>query len=150
MTVKKIKELLDACYEAKRIRELLPPLPAGVMPSYIQYLDVIGSLEGRGASVKISDISDVLHIPRPGVTRTVKEMEAKGYVRKLDSKEDGRITYITATEKGKQLSGKYDEQYFAGLLPFLTEISDEDVDCTIRTIESFYRVMCERRETYDK
>ena len=150
MTVKKIKELLDACYEAKRIRELLPPLPAGVMPSYIQYLDVIGSLEVQGGQVKISDISDVLHIPRPGVTRTVKEMEAKGYVRKLASMEDGRITYISATEKGKQLSGKYDEQYFAELQPFLTRISDEDVDCTIRTIEAFYRVMCERRGYDDK
>ena len=82
MTIRKIKELLDACYEAKRIRELLPPLPAGVMPSYIQYLDIIGTLEAQGEQVKISDISDVLHIPRPGVTRTVKEMEAKGYVRK--------------------------------------------------------------------
>ena len=27
MTTKKIKEMLDACYQAKRIREMLPPLP---------------------------------------------------------------------------------------------------------------------------
>lgn len=150
MTVRKIKELLDACYEAKRIRELLPPLPVGVMPSYIQYLDVIGSLEVQGAPVKISDISDVLHIPRPGVTRTLKEMEAKGYVRKLASREDGRITYISATEKGKQLSGKYDEQYFTELMPFLAGISDEDAECTIRTIKNLYQVMYERRDKDDK
>lgn len=150
MTVRKIKELLDACYEAKRIRELLPPLPVGVMPSYIQYLDVIGSLEVQGAPVKISDISDVLHIPRPGVTRTLKEMEAKGYVRKLASREDGRITYISATEKGKQLSGKYDEQYFTELMPFLAGISDEDAECTIRTIKNLYQVMYKRRDKDDK
>lgn len=29
----------------KRIRDMLPPLPQGVMPSYIQYLDVIHSLQ---------------------------------------------------------------------------------------------------------
>lgn len=150
MTIRKIKELLDACYEAKRIRELLPPLPAGVMPSYIQYLDIIGTLEAQGEQVKISDISDVLHIPRPGVTRTVKEMEAKGYVRKLASREDGRITYISATEKGKQLSEKYDEQYFTGLLPFLKGISDEDAEGTIRTIRTLYQVMYERRKQDDK
>ena len=28
MTVEKIKALLDACYQAKRARELLPALPA--------------------------------------------------------------------------------------------------------------------------
>lgn len=77
MTNKKIKEMLDACYQAKRIREMLPPLPQGVMPSYIQYLDVIQSLEKQDVHVKVSDISDELNIPRPGVTRTVKEMEKK-------------------------------------------------------------------------
>ena len=30
MTTEKIKRMLDACYQAKRIRELLPPLPQGV------------------------------------------------------------------------------------------------------------------------
>ena len=77
-------------------------------------------------------------------------MEAKGYVRKLASREDGRITYISATEKGKQLSEKYDEQYFTGLLPFLKGISDEDAEGTIRTIRTLYQVMYERRKQDDK
>ena len=67
-------------YQAKRIREMLPPLPEGVMPSYIQYLDAIQKLEKKDIHVKVSDISDVMNLPRPGVTRTVKEMEKKGYL----------------------------------------------------------------------
>ena len=67
----------------KRVRELLPPLPRWVRPSYVQYLDVIETLESHGVRVKVSDISDTLHLPRPGVTRTVKEMEDKGYLRKI-------------------------------------------------------------------
>ena len=77
MTTEKIKRMLDACYQAKRIRELLPPLPQGVTPSYIQYLDNIHALEKQGIQIKISDISDVMNLPRPGVTRTVKEMETR-------------------------------------------------------------------------
>ena len=73
-----IKRMFDACYQAKRIRELLPPLPSGVRSTFIQYLDVIQMLDKEDVSVKISDISDVLNLPRPGVTRTVKEMEEKG------------------------------------------------------------------------
>ena len=84
MTTEKIKRMLDACYQAKRIRELLPPLPQGVTPSYIQYLDNIHALEKQGIQIKISDISDVMNLPRPGVTRTVKEMETKGYLRMTD------------------------------------------------------------------
>ena len=54
-----------------------PPLPDGVASSFIQYLDIIEKLEKQGIRVKISDVSDALSLPRPGVTRTVKDMEPK-------------------------------------------------------------------------
>ena len=63
MKTESIKALLDACYQAKRIRELLPALPDGVSPSFIQYLDVIEHLQRRNVCVKISDISDALNPP---------------------------------------------------------------------------------------
>lgn len=150
MTVQTIKAMLDACYQAKRIREMLPALPKGVTPSYIHFLDVIQILEKQGVAVKVSDISDYLKIPRPGVTRTVKEMEEKGYLKKTGAEQDGRITYISLTEEGKKLSEKYNESYFSELAPYLEEISQEDADCMIHTIETFYQVMCERREYFEK
>lgn len=145
MDIQTIKAMFDACYQAKRIRDLLPTLPKGVTPSYIHYLDTIESLEKRGIQVKVSDISDALNIPRPGVTRTVKEMETKGYLCKHTSPSDGRITYISITPTGKQLSERYNEQYFNRLAPFLEDIPEEDINCTIQTIERFYQVMTERR-----
>ena len=150
MTTEKIKRMLDACYQAKRIRELLPALPNGVAPSYIHYLDVILALEKKEVQVKISDISDKLNLPRPGVTRTVKEMEEKGLLHKIASENDGRVTYITVTEEGKKLSKKYDEEYFTGLSSALSDISEEEADCMIQTIEKFYEQMRERRTHYDK
>ena len=150
MTTENMKALLDACYQAKRVRELLPALPKGVSPSYIHYLDTIEELERRGVRVKVSDISDALNLPRPGVTRTVKEMEQKGYLTKKPSEEDARILYLFITDEGKKLSAKYNEQVFNALLPDLEAISGEDAECTIRTIEIFYRVMCERRNDLDK
>ena len=149
MTIEKIKAIFDACYLAKRSRDLLPPLPKGVTPSSIHYLDVIESFGQQGVSVKVSDISDALDIPRPGVTRTVKEMQAKGYLRKQTSESDGRVTYITVTEDGKKLSKIYNTQYFNRLLPLLEDISDEDAECTIRTIEKLYKVMSERSVTIE-
>lgn len=149
MDIKTIKAMFDACYQAKRIRDLLPALPAGVTPSYIHYLDTIESLEQQGVRVKVSDISDALNLPRPGVTRTVKEMEAKGYLCKHSSANDGRITYISITEAGKQLSQRYNAQYFNRLAPFLSDISQEDAMCMIQTIQRFYQVMSERRISVD-
>ena len=150
MTIQTIKRMLDACYQAKRIREMLPALPSGVTPSYIHFLDVIQILERQGLTVKISDISDYLNIPRPGVTRTVKEMEEKGYLRKANAAEDGRITYISLTEEGRKLSEKYNENYFNELTPYLDDISDADADCMVQTIQKFYDIMCERSIQNDR
>ena len=111
---------------------------------------VIEKLEKQGIQVKVSDVSDALSLPRPGVTRTVKDMEAKGYVKKFASAEDGRVTYLTVTEAGKALSEKYNKQYFTILSGYVDSIPDEDILCTIRTMEKFYKIMCERRIDLDK
>lgn len=150
MTTENIKALLDACYQAKRIRELLPALPEGVSPSFIHYLDIIEGLEHRGLRVKISDISDALSIPRPGVTRTVKEMEDGGYLQKTASDADGRVTYLSITEKGKALSKTYNALFFSQLTPLLADVPDEDALCTVRTIEKLYAIMSERRFSLER
>ena len=118
MTEEKIKRMLDACFLAKRIRDFLPELPDGVKPAYIQYM---------------------------GVTRTVKEMEERCYLKKISSDEDARITYIEITVKGEELSEKYDKNYYSRLCRYLDGISEEEADCMINTIEKFYKVMSERR-----
>ena len=145
MTNKKIKRMLDACYQAKRIREMLPPLPEGIMSSHIRYMDMIQELQKQKVHVRVSDLSDVLNIPRPGVTRTIKEMEKKGLVQKISSPDDGRVTYLTVTESGKRLSGTFNGQVFAQLAPLLEDVLDEDVACTIRTVQKLYTAMSERR-----
>ena len=150
MKIQTIKAMMDACYQAKRIREMLPALPTGVTPSYIHFLDVVEIMEKQGISVKISDISDYLYIPRPGVTRTVREMEEKGYLRKRVAAEDGRVTYISITEKGRALSKKYNDDVFDSLADPLDVISEEDAENMIHTIETFYQVMCERRDHFEK
>ena len=150
MTTRNIKHLLDAFYQAKRVRELMPALPKGVPPAFIHYLDTIAALQQQGVRVKVSDISDALHIPRPGVTRTVKDMVDGGYLEKAASEEDGRVTYLTITEKGRMLSQVFDSAFFAQLTPLLADVSDEDAATTIRTIEKVYQVMSERRIHFEQ
>ena len=117
MKVELIKRMMDACYLAKRARDMLPPLPEGVMPSYIQYLDALQKLEAQGVLVRVSDLSEALGLPRPGVTRTVKEMEAKGYLHKQVSAEDGRVTYLSLTEAGSSSPGNTMQIIFRSLPP---------------------------------
>ena len=89
-------------------------------------------------------------LTRANVDYAVSEMEEKGYLRKANAAEDGRITYISLTEEGRKLSEQYNENYFAGLAPYLESISEADAKVMIQTIETFYQVMCERREKFEK
>ena len=70
MTVKLIKQMIDACRLGKRACDMMPPLPKDVLPSYIHVLDTAHTLEAASGPVRVSDISDALGLPRPGVTRT--------------------------------------------------------------------------------
>ena len=146
MTSEKIKEMLDSCYMAKRILDMLPKLPEGVLPSYVRYLETIIELEEKNQKVKVSDVSEVLNLPRPGVTRTIHAMKEKGYLKKETAKHDGRVTYVTVTKEGKMIFEKYNKDYFQKLALCLNHVSNDEADCMIQTIKKFYEVMCEGRE----
>ena len=146
MTKEKIKQVMNACYQAKRVRDMMLKLPNGVTPTHIHYLDVITKLELDGAEVKVSDISDELGLPRPGVTKTIKDMERLGFVEKKSSETDGRIVYIRSTQAGRDLVCKYVDEYFSGLGESLTDITDEDADTMISTVEKLYEVMSKRSQ----
>ena len=144
MTSDKIKEVMDACYLAKRVRDMLPALPGGVTSSHIHYLDKIQQLQSMKDKVKVSDISDMLGLPRPSVTKTIKDMENLGFVKKLTKKKDGRVVYIQITDAGKALIDKYVDEYFTSLSKELTDITDEEANVMIEVVEKFYAVMSER------
>ena len=55
MTSEKVKEMLDSCYMAKRILDMLPKLPEGVLPSYVRYLEAIIELEEKN-QITVCDI----------------------------------------------------------------------------------------------
>lgn len=134
MTTELIKEAMDAFYEAKRVRDLLPALPDGIHSSYINTLDVVHQLSEKGKPVRVSDVADRLRLPRPAVTRTVKAIESRGLIRKERDRDDGRVFNLFLTPEGERIYHIYVEEYFDTLKEKLTGISDESAEEMIRTI----------------
>lgn len=134
------KKMMDAFYKGKRIREQLPALPDGVVPSYINMVDSIIELSHNGAPVRVSDVAKSRGLPVPGVTRTLNEMEQKGLVQKEADKTDRRVVHLAVTEKGRLLHEKYVRDYFGSLTDNLPDISNEDIDQMVRVINKVGRV----------
>jgi DNA-binding MarR family transcriptional regulator len=124
---------------------MLPALPGGVTSSHIHYLDTLSKLEKTEGKVKVSDISENLGLPRPSVTKTVKDMEKLGFVEKETTETDGRFVYIKTTRTGRDLVDKYVDEYFGNLSEDLGGITDEDADKMIEVVEKFYIVMSNRK-----
>ncbi len=151
MNTNKVKELMDACYRAKRILDMQPRLPKDVLPSYIRFLEAVIDLNSIKENVKISDIGDYLKIPRPGVTRTINAMESIGLLKKKSSEEDGRVTYITVTNEGERVYQKFDIEYFTELSRRLENvISMDEASTMIETIDKLYEVMEKGRDIIDE
>ena len=129
------RAMMDAFYEAKRIRDQLPPLPEGVCSSYIRTLDALHQLLARSDGlVRVSDVADFQHLPRPVVTWTVKEMEAGGLVVKRADANDRRVVHLEMTEQGEALYQTYVTEYFDGLTQKLSGVSNEETETMVRTI----------------
>ena len=66
--------------------------------TYTQYLIMMYMWEEESATAK--QISDVLLLDQSTLTPLLKKLEAKEYITRRKSDEDGRASVITLTEKG--------------------------------------------------
>ena len=141
MKIENVKRMLDSFYEAGRILDYLPPLPEGVNISYIHILDSVYTLLLKKEFVRVSDVSKDRNLPLSGITRTVKEMEKKGYLQKIISENDARVVNLSLTEKGKELYTIFVKIYQKELSKILKEVSEEKILITIETILEISKII---------
>jgi DNA-binding MarR family transcriptional regulator len=141
MKAESVSKLLGACYEAKRIVELMPKLPKGMKPSHIHVVDIICQLQQKNGSVRISDIGAALHITNPSITRLVNELVQLKAVKKMQSKEDKRVFIVSLTALGQTYYEKYLQGYHHEVAERLCEMSDQDMETAARVIHEAYQLL---------
>ena len=68
--------------------------------------NILGALNVNG-SLPMKSISQMLDIKKSNLTKTVDSLIEAGLVERVVSEKDRRVTYITLTEKGKDIYTKY-------------------------------------------
>ena len=141
MQEESVSKLLGACYEAKRVVDLLPKLPQRIKQRNINDIDVINQLQQRNGSVRVSDIGVALHVTNPGVTRLVNELVVLKAVEKTQSSEDKRVVTVRLTALVEDYLKKYIEEYHREVAGRLAEMSDEDVRMAAGVIHDAYQIL---------
>ncbi len=71
------------------------------------YVELISKSEPR----TVNQLAEELGVAKPTVTVAVTNLQKKGYIRKIQSKEDKRVYYLYLTTKGKVLAKEHDNAH---------------------------------------
>jgi DNA-binding MarR family transcriptional regulator len=71
----------------------------------MHYLESISRLDRP----TFSDLADYLEVTPPSVSGIIKKLMQMGYVQKDRSEEDGRVYFLSLTEKGQRFNDLHDE-----------------------------------------
>ncbi len=71
------------------------------------YVELISKSEPR----TVNQLAETLGVAKPTVTVAVTNLQKKGYIRKIQSKDDKRVYYLYLTAKGKVLAKEHDNAH---------------------------------------
>ena len=147
LPVEEVRRLLDACWKAKTVTELMPALPKGLKPRYIHIIDAVWHLnEPSGQDVgaaRVGDVSAFLGVTTPSITKLVGEMAQLGLLVKHADASDRRAVTLILTARGRELRRVYVEEYHARLSHVLGGLTLEQCETTVRTLNETLRLMNE-------
>ena len=104
-TLAEIIERLSESMQDHEIRVTRQSEFANLSVTQIHYLDSIRHL-GNPA---IGALAQHLNVTKPTATVAIEKLEQNGYVTKVPSSEDRRVSYVHLTDKGLKISDLHDE-----------------------------------------
>lgn len=137
MTNEMIKQLLDACFLAKKITETMPKLPKGLKPRHIHIITSIAE-RSKTSTVRVSDVSNDLKVTMPSVTKLINELESMDIIQKIPMSDDRRATSLALTPLGINYHKLYVVQYHSLLINEFKNLDIQQCTATIATIEQLY------------
>lgn len=97
---------------------------ANLSVTQIHYLDAIRHLEAP----KISELAGHFKVTKPTATIALERLERKGFIRKVSSSEDGRVSYVHLTSKGLKISELHDQIHQGYAEYFEKALAKEELD----------------------
>jgi DNA-binding MarR family transcriptional regulator len=99
---------------------------ANLSVTQIHYLDAIRHLDKPA----ISELAEHQQVTKPTATVTLEKLERAGYITKVPSLDDHRVSHVNLTEKGLRIADLHDEIH-QGYADFFIEALDSDEIDTI-------------------
>lgn len=139
MTFGLIRELLNSCFLAKKITEMMPMLPENLKPRHIHIITKIAECGNEKQVVRVKDISDDLNVTMPSITKLVSELESMQIIEKYQIPQDKRATALMLTALGKEYYQTYVVEYHSRLLLEFSELDTKEAMAMIDTTKRLHK-----------
>ena len=141
MTQEKLKQFLDACFDAKRLVETLPDLPDGMKPRQVHVLDAIHQIQQEQGFCRVSDVSSRMNTTMPSITKLIQELEERGLLEKRPDEKDKRVTNIELTEAGLEFVDLRVTHFHRDWAERLPDVDDAAVDDFVHALARMQETM---------
>ena len=124
-----LRKALDAFYYSSALCDLRLMnrsfVDESVTYNSLLYLELIYTLEGRATA---SQLADMLHVSRPGVTLKINELIRQGLVTKTVDPEDRRKNYLSVNEDAMPKYKVYRRQDNEAVERIRSRFTPEEID----------------------
>lgn len=87
------------------------------------------------------DIANLIHISSPAISRTVKSLVQKGWIKQIDNPEDRRNIFLEVTKEGKEVFDRTFQEMDSSLEEIFKEFSEQDIIDFVETGERITHIM---------
>lgn len=108
------------------------------------------AVKNNGSKVKVSELSDIMHVNSTAVSRTLRELEQKAFIERHTSEKDRRITYVNITNDGKAALEKAEAQLTDFTSAVFERMGEDNLNRLTAYMNNLYDVMTEEIESRKK
>lgn len=91
--------------------------------------------------VRVSELSEMLHITMPSVSQMINGLEQKGYVKRVTTKNDRRVVYITLDTEGEAALNKAKKAFLSFTDEIVSRLGHEETEQLISLCTRLYEII---------
>lgn len=112
-------------------------LKEGNIPLTVSEMHLINYVGKQKVEITLSSIAQGLSVTRPSATIAVNKLQKKGYLDKISSEEDGRVTYVVLTKQGLRVYRLHKLCQKNAITKMGQTLSDEQREVLLQGIDVF-------------
>lgn len=94
----------------------------------------------------ISELSEIMQVTLPSITLAINKLVKKGYVTKNRSQTDGRVVYVTLTDRGRKVARVHRHFHKRMVRAVAGDLSEQEFNAMVKGLVKLNKFLSEKIE----